>query len=176
MVRICKYVKQLVWLKLDRVYLKTYAEHRKQELNRRTILESLPSNGTVTVFQTMRPEFWTPFRSQTLKKALLRLHWWPSKGHQFCFRQSMSMRAHAWTHHEMHQSAIVLVRSVPGSSLLPPPYWKARRPWGQGWKKLGNYNKCEFSNFFLFQWPKMIISVLVTWMIVRCNLDVRVVL
>ena len=26
-------------------------------------------------------------------------------------------------------------------------------------KKLGNYNKCEFSNFFLFQWPKMIISV-----------------
>ena len=29
-------------------------------------------------------------------------------------------------------------------------------------KKLGNYNKCEFSNFFLFQWPKMIISVLVT--------------
>ena len=28
-------------------------------------------------------------------------------------------------------------------------------------KKLGNYNKCEFSNFFLFQRPKMIISVLV---------------
>ena len=23
---------------------------------------------------------------------------------------------------------------VPGSSLLPPPYWKARRPWGRGWK------------------------------------------
>ena len=22
---------------------------------------------------------------------------------------------------------------VPGSSLLPPPYWKARRPWGRGW-------------------------------------------
>ena len=43
-------------------------------------------------------------------------------------------------------------------------------------KKLGNYNKCEFSNFFLFQWPKMIISVLVTWMIVDCNLAVRVVL
>ena len=21
---------------------------------------------------------------------------------------------------------------VPGSSLLPPPYWKARRPWGRG--------------------------------------------
>ena len=41
-------------------------------------------------------------------------------------------------------------------------------------KKLGNYNKCEFSNFFLFQWPKMIISVLVTWMIVDCNLAVRV--
>ena len=33
----------------------------------------------------------------------------------------------------MHQSAIVLVRCVPGSSLLPPPYWKARRPWGRGW-------------------------------------------
>ena len=32
----------------------------------------------------------------------------------------------------MHQSAIVLVRCVPGSSLLPPPYWKARRPWGRG--------------------------------------------
>ena len=43
-------------------------------------------------------------------------------------------------------------------------------------KKLGNYNKCEFSNFFLFQWPKMIISVLVTWMTVDCNLAVRVVL
>ena len=43
-------------------------------------------------------------------------------------------------------------------------------------KKLGNYYKCEFSNFFLFQWPKMIISVLVTWMIEDCNLAVRVVL
>ena len=43
-------------------------------------------------------------------------------------------------------------------------------------KKLGNYNKCEFSNFFVFQWPKMSISVLVTWMIVDCNLAVRVVL
>ena len=32
----------------------------------------------------------------------------------------------------MHQSAIVLVRCVPGSSLLSPPYWKARRPWGRG--------------------------------------------
>ena len=41
---------------------------------------------------------------------------------------------------------------------------------------LGNYNKCEFANFLLFQWPKMIISVLVTWMIVDCNLAVRVVL
>ena len=37
-------------------------------------------------------------------------------------------------HHEMHQSTIVLVRSVPGSSLLPPPYWKARGPWGRGWQ------------------------------------------
>ena len=42
-------------------------------------------------------------------------------------------------------------------------------------KKLGNYNKCEFSNFFLSQWPKVIISVLATWMIVDCNLSVRVV-
>ena len=33
----------------------------------------------------------------------------------------------------MHQSAIVLVRLVPGSSLLSPPYWKARSPWGRGW-------------------------------------------
>ena len=41
-------------------------------------------------------------------------------------------------------------------------------------KKIGNYNKCEFSNFFLFQRAKMIISVLVTWMIVDCNLAVRV--
>ena len=32
----------------------------------------------------------------------------------------------------MHQSAIVLVRCVPGSSLLLPPYWKARRPWERG--------------------------------------------
>ena len=63
------------WLKLDRGYLKTHAEHRwMQELNRRTIFECLPSNGTVTVFQTSRPEFCPPFRSQTLKKALLSLH------------------------------------------------------------------------------------------------------
>ena len=43
----------------------------------------------------------------------------------------------------------------------------------EAWKL---HNKCEFSNFFLFQWPKMIISVLVTWMIVDCNLAIRVVL
>ena len=43
-------------------------------------------------------------------------------------------------------------------------------------KKVGNYDKCEFSNFFLFQRAKMIISVLVTWMIVDCNLAVRVLL
>ena len=36
-------------------------------------------------------------------------------------------------------------------------------------KKVGNYDKCQFSNFFLFQRAKMIISVLVTWMIVDCN-------
>ena len=40
-------------------------------------------------------------------------------------------------------------------------------------KKVGNYDKCQFSNFFLFQRAKMIISVLVTWMIVDCNLAVR---
>ena len=39
-----------------------------------TIFESLPSNGTVTVFRTIRPEFCPPFRSQTLKKALLSLY------------------------------------------------------------------------------------------------------
>ena len=38
-----------------------------------TIFESLPSNGKVTVFRTIRPEFCPPFRSQTLKKALLSL-------------------------------------------------------------------------------------------------------
>ena len=43
-------------------------------------------------------------------------------------------------------------------------------------KKVGNYDKCEFSNFFLFQRAKMIISVLVTWRIVDCNLAVRVLL
>ena len=43
-------------------------------------------------------------------------------------------------------------------------------------EKLGNYNKCECFNFLLFQWPKMIFSVLVTWMIVDCNLAIRVVL
>ena len=53
---------------------------------------------------------------------------------------------------------------------------QTRRDWPVCKKKLGNYNKCDFSNFFLFQWPKMIISVLVTWMIVDCNLAVRVVL
>ena len=41
-------------------------------------------------------------------------------------------RAHVYTHQEMHQSAIVLVRCVPRSSLLLPPYWKTRRTWGQG--------------------------------------------
>ena len=39
-----------------------------------TIFESLPSNGTVTVFRTIRPEFCPTFRSQTLKKALLSLY------------------------------------------------------------------------------------------------------
>ena len=43
-------------------------------------------------------------------------------------------------------------------------------------KMVGNYDKCEFFNFFLFKQAKMIISVLVTWMIVDCNLAVRVLL
>ena len=51
-----------------------------------------------------------------------------------CFGMNKPMRAHVWTRNRMHQSAIVLVRCVPGRSLLPPPYWKARRPWGRGWR------------------------------------------
>ena len=43
-------------------------------------------------------------------------------------------------------------------------------------KMVGNYDKCEFSNFFLFKQAKMIISVLVTWVIVDRNLAVRVLL
>ena len=39
-----------------------------------TIFESFPSNGTVTVFRTIRSEFCPPFGSQTLKKALLSLY------------------------------------------------------------------------------------------------------
>ena len=129
---ICKCMKQLDWPKLDRVYLKTHAEHRwKQELNRPTIFESLPSNGTVTVFQ----------QSDLNSAHILGLKHWrkhlsvsskPSKGLHLCFGRSNPMRAQVWTHHGMHQSAIVLVRCVPGSSLLPPPYWKAIRPWGWG--------------------------------------------
>ena len=41
-------------------------------------------------------------------------------------------------------------------------------------KKVGNYEKCEFSNLFLFQRAKMIISVLAAWVIVDCNLAARV--
>ena len=41
-------------------------------------------------------------------------------------------RAHVYMHQETHQSATVLVRCVPRSSLLPPPYWKTRGTWGQG--------------------------------------------
>ena len=129
---ICKCMKQLDWPKLDRVYLKTHAEHRwKQELNQPTIFESLPSNGTVTVFQ----------QSDLSSAHILGLKHWrkhlsvsskPSKGHHLYFGRSKPMRAQVWTHHGMHQSAIVLVRCVPGSSLLPPPYWKAIGPWGRG--------------------------------------------
>ena len=42
------------------------------------------------------------------------------------------IRAHVYMHQEMHQSATVLVRCVPRSSLLPPPYLKTRRTWGRG--------------------------------------------
>ena len=57
------------------------------------------------------------------------------------------MRAHVWTRNGMHQSAIVLVRCVPGSSLLPPPYWKARRPWGRGCPvhSMGAFHLVKFS-------------------------------
>ena len=49
----------------------------------------------------------------------------------------------------------------------------SQRDWPVGRKTLGNFklNKCEFSNFFLFQRPKMI-SVLVTWVIVDGSLAV----
>ena len=43
-------------------------------------------------------------------------------------------------------------------------------------KKVGNYDKCEFYNFFLFQRAKMIISVFVTWIIVDFNFAVRLLL
>ena len=44
-------------------------------------------------------------------------------------------------------------------------------------KPVGTYAYIfEFSNFFLFQRAKMIISVLVRYMIVDCNLAVRVLL
>ena len=33
---------------------------------------------------------------------------------------------------------------VPGSSLLPPPYWKARRPWGRGWGRAPRGDQCIF--------------------------------
>ena len=56
-----------------------------------TVFEPLPSNGTVTVFRTIRPKFCPPFRSQTLKKALLSQ---PSKGNHLCFGRNKPMRAH----------------------------------------------------------------------------------
>ena len=40
-------------------------------------------------------------------------------------------------------------------------------------RKCSNLTICEYSSFFLFQWPKMIVSVLGTWMIVDCILAVR---
>ena len=39
--------------------------------------------------------------------------------------------------------------------------------------KSSNRKKCKYSTFFLIQWPKMIISVLVTWVIVDCILAIR---
>ena len=55
---------------------------------------------------------------------------------------------------------------------------QTRRDWPIFKKKpVGTYAyKFEFSNFFLFQQAKMIISVLVTYMIVDCNLAVKVLL
>ena len=58
--------------------------------------------------------------------------------------------------------------------LTPNKKWSAYFQ-GKGWQ-LQCMDKCEFSNFFLFQQAKMIISVLVTWMIVDCHLVVRVLL
>ena len=56
--------------------------------------------------------------------------------HNFCFGRNKPMRAHVWMCHRMHQSTIVLVRCVPGSSTDDPPFWKSsrRRPWGRGWE------------------------------------------
>ena len=74
-------------------------------------------NGTVTVFQTIRQEFCPPFGSQTLRKLI---NWLVSmknpKSHYFCFGRSKPIRVHVKMHHEMHQSAIVSVRCVLGSS------------------------------------------------------------
>ena len=55
--------------------------------------------------------------------------------HHFCFGRNKPMRAHVWTCYRMHQSAIVWVRCVPGSSPDDPPFWKSlrRRPWVWGW-------------------------------------------
>ena len=63
---------------------------------------------------------------------------WRTQGaesHHFCFGRNKPMRAHVWTCYRMHQSAIVLVRCVPGSSPDDPPFWKSlrRRPSGWGW-------------------------------------------
>ena len=76
----------------------------------------------------------------------------------------------------MHQSAIVLARCVPGSSLLPP---RGDEVGGlktntKGGSACLQEKACFCFCFFLFQRPKMIISVLVTWMIVDCNLAVSV--
>ena len=70
--------------------------------NRQTIFELfLPaaSNGTVTVFQTIRREFCPPFRSQneTLKKALLSFHEELKELPSFiCFGSIKPMRAHLY--------------------------------------------------------------------------------
>ena len=37
---------------------------------------------------------------------------------------------------------------VPGSSLLAPPYWKARRPWGRGWRGSGSSRYMMSENFW----------------------------
>ena len=64
------------------------------------------------------------------------------------------MRVHVWTRNRMHQSAIVLVRCVPGSSTDDPPFWKSsrRRPWGRGWSDLRVMSRTAITSKFKMCW------------------------